>query len=91
MDVNELLMTMVRTIGLYIIMLVVIRLLGKKTIGNFTAFDLLVALMLGEIVDEVIYGDVSFIEGIVAIVVIAGAKYLHRVSILQIHKTFRAS
>ncbi len=75
MNVNDLLMTVVRSIGLYVIMLVVIRLLGKKTIGNFTAFDLLVALMLGEVVDEVIYGDVSFIEGTVAIIVIAVAKY----------------
>ena len=75
MNANDLLMTIVRSIGLYVIMLVVIRLLGKKTIGNFTAFDLLVALMLGEVVDEVIYGDVSFIEGTVAIVVIAVAKY----------------
>jgi hypothetical protein len=33
------------------------KLLGKRTVGNFTAFDLLVALMLGEIVDEIIYGD----------------------------------
>jgi uncharacterized membrane protein YcaP (DUF421 family) len=38
-------------------MLVVIRLMGKRTVGNFTAFDLLVALMLGEIVDEIIYPD----------------------------------
>jgi uncharacterized membrane protein YcaP (DUF421 family) len=75
MDPKDLLMTVVRSIGLYVIMLIVIRMLGKKTVGNFTAFDLLVALMLGEVVDEVIYGDVSFIEGTVAILVIAGAKY----------------
>jgi uncharacterized membrane protein YcaP (DUF421 family) len=53
-------------------MLVVIRALGKRTVGNFSAFDLLVALMLGEIVDEMIYGDVRFIQGTVAIVAIAG-------------------
>lgn len=39
-------------------MLAVIRATGKRTIGNFTAFDLLVALMLGDLVDEIIYGDV---------------------------------
>ena len=58
----------------YVLMLVVIRLLGKRTVGNFTAFDLLVALMLGEVVDEIIYGDVTFAQGSVAIVVLALAK-----------------
>jgi uncharacterized membrane protein YcaP (DUF421 family) len=49
----------------------VVRLLGKRTIGNFSAFDLIVALMLGEVVDEIIYGDVRFIQGTVAIVTLS--------------------
>lgn len=76
MDPHELLMTALRAVAVYILMLVVIRLLGKRTVGNFTAFDLLVALMLGEVVDEIIYGDVSFAQGTVAILVVALAKYL---------------
>lgn len=52
-------------------MLGVVRLLGKRTIGNFSAFDIIVALMLGELVDEIIYGDVRFIQGTVAIVTLA--------------------
>jgi uncharacterized membrane protein YcaP (DUF421 family) len=56
-------------------MLVVIRALGKRTVGNFSAFDLLVALMLGEVVDEIIYGDVRFLQGTIAIVVIGGLAY----------------
>lgn len=76
MEVNELAMTALRAAAVYALMLVVIRLLGKRTVGMFTAFDLLVALMLGEIVDEVIYGDVSFAQGGIAIGVIALAKYL---------------
>jgi uncharacterized membrane protein YcaP (DUF421 family) len=75
MDINELLMTAVRALAVYALMLVVIRALGKRTVGNFSAFDLLVALMLGEIVDEIIYGDVRFIQGAVAIVAIAGLAY----------------
>ncbi len=67
-------MTAVRAAGVYVLMLIVIRLTGKRTVGNFTAFDLLVALMLGEVVDEMIYGDVSFIQGTVSIVVVAGMK-----------------
>src|SRR5512145_776706 len=75
MDFQELLMTAARAAGVYALMLVVIRALGKRTVGNFSAFDLLVALMLGEVVDEMIYGDVRFIQGTVAIVTIGALTY----------------
>jgi uncharacterized membrane protein YcaP (DUF421 family) len=75
MQAEELLWTALRGLAVYALMLVVIRLLGKRTVGNFTAFDLIVALMLGEVVDEMIYGDVSFLQGAVAIVIVAAAKY----------------
>jgi len=70
MDPNELLMTAARAVGVYALVLVIVRALGKRTVGNFSAFDLLVALMLGEIVDEMVYGDVRFIQGTVAMVTI---------------------
>ena len=76
MDWHELALTAARGLFVYALMLVVIRILGKRTVGNFTAFDLLVALMLGEVVDEIIYGDVSIAQGTVAIVVVAAAKYV---------------
>jgi uncharacterized membrane protein YcaP (DUF421 family) len=76
METQELLMTAARAVGVFVLMLVVIRLLGKRTVGNFTAFDLLVALMLGEVVDEMIYGDVTLLQGGVAVVTIAAAKYV---------------
>jgi uncharacterized membrane protein YcaP (DUF421 family) len=69
-------MTALRAVGVYVLMLTVIRATGKRTIGNFTAFDLLVALMLGDLVDEIIYGDVTFVHGALAIVVVAGMKSL---------------
>src|SRR5688572_11658949 len=75
MDWTELGMTAARGLLVYVVMLIVIRILGKRTIGNFTAFDLLVALMLGEMVDEIIYGDVSIAQGLTAILVVAAAKY----------------
>ena len=75
MDAHELMMTALRAIAVYLLMLVVIRALGKRTVGNFAAFDLLVALMLGEVVDEMIYGDVAFSQGVVAIAVVAAAHY----------------
>jgi uncharacterized membrane protein YcaP (DUF421 family) len=75
MDAQELMLTAARAAAVYILMLIVIRALGKRTVGNFSAFDLLVALMLGEVVDEIIYGDVLFSQGAVAIVAIAGLAY----------------
>jgi uncharacterized membrane protein YcaP (DUF421 family) len=74
MDPRELLLTAVRALGIYVLMLIVVRALGKRTIGNFATFDLLVALMLGELVDEIIYGDVGLVQGALAIFVIAGAQ-----------------
>ena len=75
MDPHELLMTALRGLGVYVVMLAVIRVLGKRTVGNFSAFDLLVALMLGEMVDEIVYGNVPIAQGLVAIGVVAGAQY----------------
>lgn len=75
MDPQELLLTTLRTIVIYVIMLAVLRISGKRAIGNFSAFDLLVALMLGEVVDEIIYGDVTFIQGLVPIVLITLLQY----------------
>ena len=75
MDWQELGMTAARGLLVYALMLVVIRVMGKRTVGNFTAFDLLVALMLGEVVDEIIYGDVTIAQGVTAIVVVAAARY----------------
>jgi uncharacterized membrane protein YcaP (DUF421 family) len=74
-DPQELVLTAARAAAVYVLMLIVIRALGKRTVGNFAAFDLLVALMLGEVVDEIIYGDVGFAQGTIAIVVIAAAQY----------------
>lgn len=76
MDWQELGMTAARGLLVYALMLVVIRVLGKRTVGNFTAFDLLVALMLGEVVDEIIYGDVTLAQGFTSILVVAAAKYV---------------
>jgi len=70
MDINELLLTALRATFVYFYLLVIVRILGKREIGASSAFDLLVALMLGDVVDEVIYGDVTIMQGAVAMAVI---------------------
>ena len=59
----------------YVYLLIVLRLTGRRAIKATTPFDLLVALMLGEVVDEIIYGDVRFLQGAVAVVAIAALAY----------------
>jgi uncharacterized membrane protein YcaP (DUF421 family) len=70
-DMTELVYTALRASFVYLFLLLVVRLLGKREIGNTSAFDLIVALILGEVVDEIIYGDVTILQGVVAIVVTA--------------------
>jgi len=70
-DGAELLNTALRASFVYFFLLLVVRILGKREIGNTSAFDLIVALILGEVVDEIIYGDVTILQGVIAIVVVA--------------------
>ncbi len=71
LDINELLLTALRASFVYFFLLLVVRVLGKREVGATSAFDLIVALILGEVVDEIIYGDVTILQGVVAIVVVA--------------------
>jgi len=70
-DANTLIFTALRASLVYFFLLLVVRVLGKREIGNTSAFDLIVALILGEVVDEIIYGDVTILQGMIAIVVVA--------------------
>lgn len=71
MDTSELIFTALRATFVYFFLLLIIRVLGKREIGATSAFDLIVALILGEVVDEIIYGDVTILQGMVAILVVA--------------------
>ena len=72
MDIHELAMTALRATVIYVFLLVVVRMLGKRTVGAATAFDFMVALILSEVVDEPIYGDVPLVQGLLVIAVVAG-------------------
>jgi uncharacterized membrane protein YcaP (DUF421 family) len=72
MDFHELAMTALRATLIYVFLLVAVRLLGKRAVGSATAFDFMVALILSEVVDEPIYGDVPLVQGLLVIAVVAG-------------------
>jgi len=66
-----------RTVLIYALMLVMIRLLGRRTIGNLTAFDMLIALIMGDLAGDAIYGDVSFPKAVTAIGSLSALHYLN--------------
>ena len=69
-ELNELLLTAWRATFVYFYLFIIVRVPGKREIGASSAFNLLVALMLGDVVDEVIYGDVTIAQGAVAMAII---------------------
>jgi len=71
MDIEQLLLIAFRATLVYFILLFTVRILGKREIGNFSAFDLIVALILGEAVDEAIYGDVTVLKFVILVATVA--------------------
>jgi uncharacterized membrane protein YcaP (DUF421 family) len=64
-----------RTAVVYVLMLVTIRVMGKRSVGNLTAFDMLVALMMGDLAGDAIYGDASLGQACVAVVALGALHY----------------
>ena len=57
----------VRAAAVYVVLLVMVRISGHRTIGQFTPFDLLVVLLLSEAVSESLSGgDESLLGGLIA-------------------------
>ncbi len=77
MELHELGLTAARATLIYVFLLVLLRLMGKRAVGKPTAFDFMVALILGELVDEPIYGDVPVTGALTALAVIAGWHHLN--------------
>lgn len=57
---------LVRATFTYVFLLALVRLAGKRTIGEGSPFDLVVALVIGDMPDDMIWGDVPLAQGIVA-------------------------
>lgn len=55
---------------LYLFVLVMLRLTGKRSIGNLSPLDFAIATMLGDFFDDVIWGEVPVSKGIVALTII---------------------
>lgn len=69
---NELL-----AVALRAALLAVVRMMGKRTIGNLNAFDLIVALIISEIADGPIFGEVSLVQALVALLILGLLHYFN--------------
>lgn len=76
MDAEELWMTALLAVGAFLLLLVVVRLMGKRAIGNLSPFDLVVALVIGSLAKDIIYEKVPFAQGAVAIFTLGLVQYL---------------
>jgi uncharacterized membrane protein YcaP (DUF421 family) len=74
-NVNEFQMAL-RTILIYVFSLAIIRLGSKRFLSEATAFDVIVAIMLGSIMSSAINGSAPFVPTIVAGAVLVGAHWL---------------
>jgi len=62
---------LVRTIGVYLVVVLLLRVAGKRTLAQLTTFDLVVLLLLSNVVQNAIIGpDNSFLGGVLAAAVL---------------------
>jgi uncharacterized membrane protein YcaP (DUF421 family) len=72
----------VRGLTVYILLLVMVRLSGRRTVGQFTPFDLLVVMLLSEAVSNSLSGgDNSLIGGLIAAATLVAINSLVALSI----------
>jgi uncharacterized membrane protein YcaP (DUF421 family) len=64
--VEHVLGLIVRATATYVFLLVLLRISGKRTVHEGTAFDFVVALVLGDFPDDIIWGEVPVAQGLVA-------------------------
>lgn len=55
-----------RAVLSYVVLLALVRVTGKRTLRQGTAFDFAVALIVGDLVDDVIWAEVSAAQFLVA-------------------------
>lgn len=66
-----------RAVSIYVALLVMVRVSGKRTVGQFTPFDLLVMLLLSESVSNALTGgDDSLAGGLLVALVLIMLNYL---------------
>jgi uncharacterized membrane protein YcaP (DUF421 family) len=60
----------------YAVLLVLLRVSGRRSIKATTPFDLIISLVVGDLPDDMIWGEVPFMQGVVAIVTLVALHLL---------------
>lgn len=85
LDTTPLVEKVVRTVLVYALILLVVRLAGKRTLAQWNSFDLVVVLLLSNVVQNAVIGpDTSFLGGAVgAVVLVAFNSAMDRLGFLN--------
>ena len=66
-----------RATSVYVVLLLMVRITGKRTVGQFTPFDLILVVLLGESVGEsMVGGDHSLVGGLILAGTLLGLNWL---------------
>ncbi|RYG12986.1 MAG: DUF421 domain-containing protein [Burkholderiales bacterium] len=66
----------IRAVAVYVVVLLIVRFTGKRTIGQFTPFDLLVVVLLGTAVQNSLIGeDTSLLGGLILAATLLGLNW----------------
>ena len=66
----------IRALAAFVFLLALLRLSGKRTIYQGTSFDFVLALVLGDMIDNAIFAEAPFAQFAVAAIVLVGARFL---------------
>lgn len=72
-----------RTLILYFLALVVVRIMGKRSVANLAPFDLVVIIMIGSAAAIPMEQNVSLLNGVIPVVLLGVAQYL--VSLINVY------
>ncbi len=74
---TPLVLIVVRTLVVYVVMVFGLRLTGKREVGQFTPFDLVLVLLIANAVQNAMVGpDNTLIGGVVAVATLLGANWV---------------
>jgi uncharacterized membrane protein YcaP (DUF421 family) len=59
-----------RVLAAYVVLLTLVRVSGKRTVKHATPFDFTIALIVGDLVDDVVWSEVGIGQFLVAVLVL---------------------
>lgn len=74
----------------FVFLLILLRLTGKHSLAQATAFDFVLALILGDLIDDVLWKEVPVVQFVVAAAVLIGADVVASLLLREKRPTSRA-